>query len=321
MNYKSFADLADDIKDWLIKLPNDYDLIVGVPRSGMLPANLLALYRNLPLTDIQGLMERRLLYSGRRINIKDNQLFSKKDLKVLILDDSVNSGKQMKVVRNRVDSKDCHFDIDYGAVYTSNNGRRVVDNYYEVIDLPRCFEWNIFHHGMLSDSCVDIDGILCRDPTREENDDGHNYKNFVKNVQPYIIPTKKIGWLVTCRLEKYREHTEMWLRKNNVIYNNLVMMDLPDMKARQRASNHAKFKSKIYNQTKAKFFLESSINQAKEIAARTGKYVFCMENNKVYNPGLVKNISVNVKQNSFSSLLNPIIIYNRTKKIFRKYFL
>jgi len=37
---------------------------------------------------------------------------------------------------------------------------------------------------------------------------------------------------VTCRLEKYREETEAWLDEHGVTYDNLVMMDHPDMEAR-----------------------------------------------------------------------------------------
>ena len=52
MHYRSVADLNEDIKANLHKIPEDVTLIVGVPRSGMLAANLIALYLNIPLTDI-----------------------------------------------------------------------------------------------------------------------------------------------------------------------------------------------------------------------------------------------------------------------------
>ena len=52
MNYRNIDDLNHCILQHLSILPRDFDLIVGVPRSGMFPANLLALYLNLPVTDI-----------------------------------------------------------------------------------------------------------------------------------------------------------------------------------------------------------------------------------------------------------------------------
>ena len=53
MNYRSISDLNNVILQRLHILPRDFDLIVGVPRSGMMPANLLALYLNKPFTDIK----------------------------------------------------------------------------------------------------------------------------------------------------------------------------------------------------------------------------------------------------------------------------
>ncbi len=66
MNYRSVADLNLAIKRWMVKLPKDFDLIVGIPRSGLLVANLLALYLNKPLTDVEGLLEGRILSAGPR---------------------------------------------------------------------------------------------------------------------------------------------------------------------------------------------------------------------------------------------------------------
>lgn len=37
MEYRSIAELNDQVVDWIDALPRDLDLIVGIPRSGMLP--------------------------------------------------------------------------------------------------------------------------------------------------------------------------------------------------------------------------------------------------------------------------------------------
>jgi adenine/guanine phosphoribosyltransferase-like PRPP-binding protein len=57
MNYRSIADLNRVVATSLHLVPTDIDVVVGVPRSGMLPATLLALYLHLPLTDVEGLIE------------------------------------------------------------------------------------------------------------------------------------------------------------------------------------------------------------------------------------------------------------------------
>jgi hypothetical protein len=69
MNYRSIATLNRQIVNWLDQLPSDLDLIVGIPRSGLLVANLLALHQNLPLTDIDGFLAGKIFYNGPRGNV------------------------------------------------------------------------------------------------------------------------------------------------------------------------------------------------------------------------------------------------------------
>ena len=63
MNYRSINDLNETILRKLHLISRDIDLVVGVPRSGMLPANLLALYLNLPYTDIHSFIN-GFVYKG-----------------------------------------------------------------------------------------------------------------------------------------------------------------------------------------------------------------------------------------------------------------
>ena len=52
MNYISYADLSEDIRRNLYKLHDkDIDLVVGIPRSGMIPAYMIALYLNINCID------------------------------------------------------------------------------------------------------------------------------------------------------------------------------------------------------------------------------------------------------------------------------
>jgi uncharacterized HAD superfamily protein len=85
--------------------------------------------------------------------------------------------------------------------------------------------------------------------------------------------------LVTSRLEKYRSHTEAWLKKHGVQYQHLEMLDLPDKETRVRLGIHATFKSNIYRKyERSALFIESSKYQSEEIHKQTGKNVFCIEN-------------------------------------------
>jgi uncharacterized HAD superfamily protein len=143
---------------------------------------------------------------------------------------------------------------------------------------PRVFEWNLFHHSIISDACLDLDGVLCVDPTEEENDDGEKYRTFLLNAKPLFVPTLEIGHIVSARLEKYRGETEQWLRNNGIRYKKLHLLNLPSKEARIKAQAHHTHKIDIYKKTGAMLFIESDYDQAKTIALGTGKPVICVEN-------------------------------------------
>ena len=118
---------------------------------------------------------------------------------------------------------------------------------------------------------MDIDGILCRDPTKSEVDYGENMEHFYLNVKPRIIPSQKVGWLVTGRLEQYRLDTRCWLMDNNIeLVNELIMRQ-------SRQQKHEEFKAQAYKNSKAILFIESSTKQAPVIAKLSGKPVLCYE--------------------------------------------
>lgn len=274
MNYRSINDLNTTILKQLHLIPRDIDLIVGVPRSGMLPANLLALYLNLPYTDIHSFMKGFIYKSGAR-----KQFFNESEYKnILVVDDSIASGSAMKECKNDLAHLASKFNIKYCAVYYTPENGDLADYAFEAIPTPRYFQWNIFNHTTLEKACFDIDGVLCVDPSDEQNDDGPLYKAFLLNAAPLYIPGAKIGTIVTSRLEKYRSETETWLQANGVDYDKLVMLDLPDMKARQKANNHAGHKAKEYQSSNYNLFIESDLGQAIEINRATKKPVYCTEN-------------------------------------------
>ncbi len=256
------------------------------------------------MTDVDGLCEGRILKTGYRHD-GGSGTFSDVDT-VLVVDDSVSSGRQMTETRSRLEEFDFPFRIEYGAIYISSKGYQYVDHWGEVVGKPRVFEWNLLHHPMLKNACVDIDGVLCRDPTPEENDDGANYREFLTGVDPYVVPTERIGWLVTCRLEKYREQTEAWLAEHGVEYDELVMMDLPSKEARRAEGNHAEYKAEVYRSTGATFFIESSHRQAVEIADRARKPVYCYEANRMIHPGTVARTYDKSNEYLARFLSNPI---------------
>ena len=171
----------------------------------------------------------------------------------------------------------------YLAAYVGPGTQHFVDIYFREIPHPRMFEWNYLHHDGYSHlCCYDIDGVLCEDPTDEENDDGDRYKNFILNASLRFKPFAPIGYLVSSRLEKYRNETEQWLKSNNIKYGHLFLMNVATAEERRRLGNHAIFKAEIYSKLPAILFVESDDNQAQVINELTHKDVFCVNSQKYY---------------------------------------
>jgi len=275
--YRNAADMMNSVFSNLYKISGKIDLVVGVPRSGLLAASIIATYLHLPLVDVDDFLAGKIFKAGQRLTINQEKLFGKERLKVLVVDDSLSTGTQMRSVKSSVESSHVKHDIYYGAIYVVPGMENLLDFWCEIVPQPRYFQWNIYNSDIIPHSCVDIDGVLCRDPSSQENDDGENYVRFLKSVESKIIPSIKIGWLVTCRLEKYRSLTEEWLCNNKIAYDKLIMLDLPSKEARLKANIHSYFKARVYKETSAKLFIESSASQAEEVAKFTNKYTYCSE--------------------------------------------
>jgi uncharacterized HAD superfamily protein/adenine/guanine phosphoribosyltransferase-like PRPP-binding protein len=295
MNYKSYSALNEDIKNSIYLLHNKkYDLIVGLPRSGMIPAYIIALLLNVECTDLGSYIDNRALKKGGTRKLK-RALESPHEAKnVLIVDDSILTGKSLandlqlipQELRDRVDTL---------AIYSSEQQREDVDIVFCHLPTPRLFEWNIFHRNASKLTCFDIDGVLCVDPSKEQNDDGEKYIEFILNAPPLFLPTARIHALVTSRLEKYRPQTEQWMKKNGIEYDHLIMLDLPNKEARIAARAHGKHKANYFQKSDAVFFIESDEKQAIEICQLSGKPVYCVNNNTMYNSDFISVVKNNPK--------------------------
>lgn len=273
MKFVSYERLIKDVVNWSSSLPLDYDVIVGVPRSGMLPASVLALHRNVALADIHTFAHGGTFEGGFRDQ-------HQKRSKALVLDDSILSGRSMEAARKKLaDVKD--WEIDYAAVY-SNNGHSNWVRSFRCLPIPRIFEWNMFHSYWAKQACVDIDGVLCRDPTVAENDDGPIYLNFLRTVAPRHRATVQLHTLCTGRLEKYRSATVDWLSRHGIVYENLVMHPARSKEERMQLRDHAIRKAEHYHRSPCKVFIESSDWQAKEIYKISGKPVICTDTMVIY---------------------------------------
>lgn len=284
MIYTSYKDLSDCLRKNVWKVPTDIDLIVGVPRSGMIPALMLAELLNKRCADIDTFLSGNVMACGCRERLMRYDTIRK----VLVLDDTVFSGKSMRKVRQKLQSVGLQYDIIFGCVYAEGaKAKEMVDLYFEDIYNPSenrwFYEWNILHHyeGNSKSFMFDVDGLLCKEPPDERNKE--SYENYLPNAIPMVIPTTFIGAIVTYRLEKYRSITEEWLKKQGISYGQLLMFNAASLEARCAIDNPAHYKAMLYEQAKwAKLFLESDTRQAESIFKQTGKPVFCYENGKMY---------------------------------------
>ena len=90
-NFISIGRLSSDIMNGMHMIPHDVDLVVGVPRSGMLAGSIIALALNKPLVDLDGFLAGRTFATG--LSRRQNYSESANDYKrALIVDDSSSSG-------------------------------------------------------------------------------------------------------------------------------------------------------------------------------------------------------------------------------------
>ena len=277
-NYTSIADLADTIRRNLWRVPSDVSLIVGVPRSGLMAALIVGEFLHKPVIDLPSYLEGwRPAYGSRGKHMRTD------GNRVLVLDDTVFSGRSIERVKKLIGMRD---NVLYGCIYAEGeHATDFVDLYFENNYDPEVkpwhlYEWNILHHGAkLSEACMfDLDGVLCAEPPDER--DTEHYENYIANAKPLIVPTTRIGAIVTFRKEQYRAVTENWLKRTGIEYGKLIMAANDSWRNTKEA---AVFKHYRYGAAKwARLFIESNPAQAETIAKTTNKPVFCYSNGKMY---------------------------------------
>ena len=284
MKFRSISDLSRTIHSNIGKIPSDIEIVVGVPRSGLLAANIIALAMNRPLASLDEFLEGRILHSGHRKSFAV-KCENPGEARVLLVEDALSTGTALREVREKISGVLKPENVTILCVYGADDAPDLCDVVLETFERPMMFEWNFLHHPHLRHCCVDIDGVLCRDAQWTEDDDGPKYREFLAEAEPLMVPSKRVGWLVTSRLEKYRSQTEDWLRRHEVDYGELIMLDLPDVATRRRLSASAPFKGEVFKGlTSSKLFIESSLKEARRIARISGKPCLSIEELRFFEP-------------------------------------
>lgn len=280
LNVRSTSDLVKTINRNLHRIPrNAFDVVVGIPRSGMIPASIIATQLQLPLADLNGFAKG--VVSGRSGRTFDDFGLSRFK-RVLLVDDTANKGGAMGQALEQLRDFPL-LDITKLVVYGPyrEEFKNVVDIAFEDCSGPRVFAWNLWKHIRLDRWGFDFDGVFCPDPTREENDDGPRYLEFMRTAPGLHFPLRAIGHVITGRLERYRKETEAQLARYGIGYTSLVMMPYETKAERMAAGGRGSWKASKIRERGLEFYIESSLKQATIIAREAGIPVWCIETQEV----------------------------------------
>jgi hypoxanthine phosphoribosyltransferase len=261
-DFFTIQDLAAWTLDWIKSFPEHYDVIIGIPRSGLIVASIIACKLGKPLSTPE-----KFLKGEYWLPTKDRTIEVSRIEKVLLVDDAAGDerGTLYRCYR-QLKQRFPELQITKGVLIVgTKNAERIVDLHYKKLTKGAFFEWNLAHCTYKDRRLgVDMDGVLCDEPPPEVDMDEQRYVAWIKNARPNIIPTYTIEAIVTNRLEKYRQITEEWLRRNKVKYKNLEMLDLPD-KSLRTPENMLKQKIDAIKKFQLSWFWESSLSQAEAI--------------------------------------------------------
>ena len=275
MNYVTHEKLYADTMELERRLPRDIVGVVGVPRSGLLPASIIALHRNLPLASVCG---NRWLRAGDR----GPEATSGAGL-LLVIDDSCYRGTALSGAKPVVEFK-WERDVVTAAVYghPDTPADKQPDYVGRVVPGPRFFAWNMFHHADLATAMLDMDGVLCHDPVYTDSTCEDKYVAWLPNAEPFNLPTVPVGAICTNRLQSRRAVTEAWLARYGVRYGDLFMSPYDTNAERKAGPAHGVRKGEIYGMSDCDLFIESADNQARIIAHVSGKPVIALDTGEVY---------------------------------------
>ena len=239
------------------QVPPEIDGVCGIPRSGMIPASVIAAHLHLPLyTFDKGYVKH--VGSGSRLTNTPSK-------NILFVDDTTMMGNTLKKLESVKGLK--------ASVYVNPHSPRKPDLYTKELEPPHLLEWNLFNSGFCKNMAFDMDGVICHDQPPEL---------WGKQVErPRYLPRRSPVTIITARLERDRLVTESWLKDHGVWVENLVMF--PGTEAdRLKPRAISEYKAKAFKESGKDWYVESDSRQAREIAELTGAWVICTENGEVY---------------------------------------
>jgi hypothetical protein len=257
--YTKTTDLVRDTYKLVKYVPPRCNGIIGIPRSGMLPASILATHMQLPLGELRPDGSISMLGSGGR-----GKFTRYADGKYFIVDDTCHNGYSLQQAKKSYKGNDAIW-----AVVYNRDKNRMPDVY--AVDLSvHLLEYNCWNNGQINGQSIvkNLQGGFAVDlfVIMEKKAD-------IKTSPPIMVPRLHAVPLVIGHLpEASRSEVEDWLRKYQINVNQLVLYDGDDI---------ASFKGLCYKDSNCGVFFENDINQCQGIANAANKPVIHPESGKV----------------------------------------
>lgn len=252
--------------------------IVGIPRSGLIPAAYVAEALDLPL---YSLAQHKSSNTNKVILLKRSSGNNASVGKLLFLDDTSSSGRSSENLKKSFPN---HI---ISSVFSTSKALPNLDYCGKILDGPHILSWNFFNSHHIKNTAFDLDGVFCPNVPLDVCKDDDKYTNYLANVQSYHYRMPKVvkaKAVITGRLEKYRNLTEAWLKKNDVNYDKLIMF--PNELRAERDKNHqqivGRYKAENIKLLNANFFVESEMSEAKVIKRENEFVTVVCPNNGVY---------------------------------------
>ncbi|MDN6900284.1 phosphoribosyltransferase [Oenococcus sicerae] len=209
--YRTIDDLNNLIKENLARLQSyDFDLIVGLPRRGMIPATLIGLFLNKPVVSFNELNANLASEKiGYRLQ-EESAKFPKSYNNILLVDDSTDEGSVFEQAITKLDDATAK-KVTTLSIYATAKGGTRVDLHLETLEEPKLYEWNISHKkAALADAAMRFEGIIATNA-------------LTGKWIPITLPSYPVKLIYSGLREKHREKLETFLHDNGVEFEQLQM--------------------------------------------------------------------------------------------------
>ncbi len=227
------SELAEAANRLADMLPSDVGRVVGIPRSGMIPAATIATRLHVPLWTLCdcGI---RPVGGGSRTNWGTFEIAGRS----ILVDDTLHSGGTIAKYRAEVPEID---GMPLAVAFAQDAA--LAQWCAETLPSPHFLEWNLFNSGYVQSIAFDLDGVICQNPPHQ--------------ARPrYLTRSSPPKAIITARPEAERQTTEAWLAQWGVRYDRLVMW--PGTKdSRFDLDKVAGWKATEFFRTGAEFYVES----------------------------------------------------------------